>query len=253
MLSMWLRERPFTLALSSGLFGFYAHAGLLTALLEEGLEPADYSGSSAGALVAGCFASGMSLDTMRDLLFKLRRQDFWDPRPGLGLLRGKLFHQLLVDALPVQQIQACPKQVQISVFDVWRRRTEILRDGDLPTAIRASCAMPLLFHPVRRQGRLLMDGGIADWAGVGGLPTSARVLHHHLIPSKVWGGRGAIKSKYLPAHRQAQTIVVDNLASVSPFRLDAGQQAFQQAYKAMRRVLRQPLAPNNRTLVTSSQ
>ena len=28
----WLRERPFSLALSSGFFGFFAHTGLVTVL-----------------------------------------------------------------------------------------------------------------------------------------------------------------------------------------------------------------------------
>jgi len=33
----WLRERPFALGLSSGFFGFFAHAGLVSVLEDEGL------------------------------------------------------------------------------------------------------------------------------------------------------------------------------------------------------------------------
>jgi len=36
----WLRAGPFTLAMSSGFFGFYAHAGFLSVLEAEGLLPA---------------------------------------------------------------------------------------------------------------------------------------------------------------------------------------------------------------------
>ena len=38
-LSEWLREGPFSLTLSSGFFGFFAHAGLVTVLEDEGLLP----------------------------------------------------------------------------------------------------------------------------------------------------------------------------------------------------------------------
>lgn len=37
-----------------------------------------------------------------------------------------------------------------------------MSDGDSVTALMASCAIPGVFPPVRRCGRLLMDGGVAD-------------------------------------------------------------------------------------------
>ena len=44
-----LDARPFALAMSSGFFGFFAHAGVLCALDEAGLRPIRLSGSGAGA------------------------------------------------------------------------------------------------------------------------------------------------------------------------------------------------------------
>ena len=52
-LRTWLTEAPFTLGMSSGFFGFFAHAGVLAALEEQGLTPRAVAGSSAGALVTG--------------------------------------------------------------------------------------------------------------------------------------------------------------------------------------------------------
>ena len=69
VLSDWLSERPFTLTLSSGFFGFFAHTGVLTALLERDLVPHRLTGSSAGALVAGCWASGADIALMKQKLF----------------------------------------------------------------------------------------------------------------------------------------------------------------------------------------
>ncbi|RZA01589.1 MAG: patatin, partial [Proteobacteria bacterium] len=91
----WLGEGPFTLALSSSFFGFYAHCGIAAALFEAGLVPAKVSGASAGALVAGALASGLSPSEMADICFALARQDFWDPGLGFGYLKGKKFSAIL--------------------------------------------------------------------------------------------------------------------------------------------------------------
>jgi len=55
----WLAERPFTLVMSSGFFGFYAHAGVVSVSEEPGLRPARIAGSSAGALVGALWGPGI--------------------------------------------------------------------------------------------------------------------------------------------------------------------------------------------------
>jgi NTE family protein len=45
--------------MSSGFFSFFAHAGLLGVLIDEGFLPERVSGSSAGALVTGAWAGGV--------------------------------------------------------------------------------------------------------------------------------------------------------------------------------------------------
>ena len=74
-----LREAPFSLAMSSGFFGFFAHCGFLTVLEDEGLLPRRVTGSSAGALVGALWAAGLDASVLEDELRRLRRADFWDP------------------------------------------------------------------------------------------------------------------------------------------------------------------------------
>jgi len=80
---------------SSGFFGFFAHAGFLSALRELKINPVGYAGSSSGAIVAAMAASGMSDDAIRELLLSVKKTDFWDPdewhvilKKALGLFRG---------------------------------------------------------------------------------------------------------------------------------------------------------------------
>ncbi len=237
----WLRERPFALGLSSGFFGFFAHGGLLTVLEDEGLLPARLAGSSAGALVAGLWASGVDGPRMRDELHALRREHFWDPRPGLGLLRGRLFRERLESLLGARTFAACRAPLAVSVYDTLARATRVLAAGELAPAIQASCAVPLLFHPVWVDGRPLLDGGIADRPGLDGLPDGARVLHHHLASRSPWRRIGAT-SMEVPARPGLLALAIRGLPRVGPFRLEEGPRAFAAARRAALDALGKPVA-----------
>ena len=88
------------------------------------------SGSSAGALIGGMYAAGESLipysivlnyciyfyflglrpAQMIEILLKLNRNSFWDLGGIGGLLKGKLFLELIEKALPeeIKTIEDCP-------------------------------------------------------------------------------------------------------------------------------------------------
>lgn len=236
----WLRESAFSLGLSSGFFGFFAHTGLVTVLEDEGLVPVRVAGSSAGALVAGLWAAGVTGTVMRDELLRLRRQDFWDPRPGLGLLRGRKFRARLDELLPVASFAACRVPLAVSVFDVLTRSTRVLRDGALAPALQASCTVPLLFHPAWVDGRPLLDGGILDRPGIEGLPHGERVLHHHLASRSPWRRRGS-PSMDVPRRDGLMALVIPGLPRVGPFRLAEGARAFEAARRATREALDRPI------------
>jgi NTE family protein len=241
LLADWLREGPFSLTMSSGFFGFFAHAGLLTVLEDEGLLPARISGASAGALVGGAWAAGIDAKRFADILFALRREDFWDPRIGAGLLRGELFRARLDAMLPARTFEQCRVPFALSAFDLIARRVRVLGKGALAPAIQASCAVPIMFHPVWIGGRPYVDGGVADRPGLAGMPSSERVLFHHLASRSPWRRRGS-PSMAIPSREKMTTIVIGDLPRVGPFRLAVGVRAFEAARRGMQRALRQPIA-----------
>jgi NTE family protein len=228
----WLSAEPFTLAMSSGFFGFFAHTGVLRVLEDEGLLPARAAGSSAGALVAGCFCAGVSSDALSERLRTLERSAFWDPAFGLGLLRGRRFADMLDELLPVQTFERCRLPVALSVFDLASRRTRVLRTGPLAPAIRASCTVPLMFHPVWHMGRPLLDGGILDRPGLAGVPAGERVLYHHLS-SRI--------GRLCPTRPGMVSVELASLPKVDPFHLARGLCAMDRASSAMRIALDRPI------------
>lgn len=237
----YLEGGPFTLAMSSGFFGFYAHTGMLSALLASGLKPARIVGSSAGALVGGCYAAGLSADELKTLFFELRREDFWDFQPGLGLLAGELMDGMLREKLPVHSFEDLKVPFACSVFHLRTRKTRVIAEGDLPLALRASAALPVLFQPVKIGGESFMDGGILDRPAFAPIEGEERALYHHLSsrsPFRVIPGPE-------PEPRRAPSdVAILNLGAlprVSPFRLDLGPKAWEVARERTLRALSEPL------------
>lgn len=234
----WLREAPFTLTLSAGFFGFFAHAGMVAALDERDIAPARLTGSSAGAMVAGAWASGVGGAALGETLFEITRDDFWDPGVGFGLLRGRRFRTLLENTLGCASFDECRAPVALSAWRIRTRETEVFADGDLASAIHASCCFPGLLQPVRRAGGLYLDGGIADRPALSGVTPGDRVLYHHLSSKSPW--RVKLEAPEVPG---MTTLAIAGLPRLSPFDLSAGTAAFERAFRATQIALDSPIEP----------
>jgi NTE family protein len=235
----WLVGKPFGLAMSSGFFGFFAHTGMLEALIARGLRPTHVAGSSAGALVGGAFAAGLAPAELGRVFTALDRAAFWDPAPGLGLLAGHKVDRILRRVLPTTRFDACTMPIRISVFDILARRTVVIGEGDLVHAIRASCAVPGMFHPVWIARRPYWDGGILDRPGLAGMPPG-RVLFHHLAAIPPWR-RSRPAAHALPQRDGLVSLIIDDLPRSGPWRLEAGHRALTLARDATLRALDQPI------------
>lgn len=238
-LGEWLGEGPFALTMSSGFFSFYAHTGFVRALEEAGLAPSRVSGSSAGALVGATWASGVDAAELAAELEALERRDFWDPGFGPGLLRGRLFQERMERLTGGSAFSAGRVPAAVSVFDVRTRTTHVIADGEIARAVRASCAVPLMFHPVVIGGRAYLDGGITDRPGLAGMPRSEpRVLFHHIASRSPW----RVVRNEIPSRAGMVTLVIDDLPRVGPFRLGEGRRAYRKAREATKRALDAPIA-----------
>lgn len=238
-LRSWLEQGPYTLALSSGYFGFFAHFGLLAALSQNNLSPSRISGSSAGALAGACWASGCPTATIQHALANLSKSDFWDPAIGLGLLKGQLFRKFIQTLCPVSNIEECSIPLAISAYDLRTFSTHVLDSGSISDAVYASCSVPLLFHPIRIGKGLYFDGGINDRAGLAGAPEQGRILYHHLESQwpPLFCKYGQLKNAHF--HAGMITVTIKNLETAGPHRLNNGRKAFQQAKCAIGEALGQ--------------
>jgi NTE family protein len=232
-LHAWLQAAPFTLALSGGFFGFFAHTGLLLALEEAGLRPARVTGASAGALAGAVWASGVPGAHLAERLRTLEKRDFWDPGfPWGGLLKGQAFERLVAELVAEQgvtQLEDCPIPTAAVVFDVRRMRARVLDTGPVARAVRASCTVPGLFRPVPWEGTLLLDGGVTDRPGACALRPGERVLYHHLLERGEDPARTPLRGR-----ENTHTLAFPDVPRAGPNRLDEGRAALEHVRAGMR-------------------
>jgi NTE family protein len=157
-------ERPrIGLALSGGAARGIAHVGVLRALEENQIPIDAIAGASAGALVGGCYAAGLSIEDLETMARGFRwRHTARFAFSRLGLQSNAGLEKFLRDRLPVSRFEDLKIPFAAMVTDLRAGKLIVFRDrGDLPFAIRASTCIPAVYVPVRdRDGRLLIDGGI---------------------------------------------------------------------------------------------
>lgn len=241
-LQEWLSHQDFTLALSSSFFGFYAHCGLVTAFYEQGLIPKKITGSSAGALVAGAIASGLSPQELKELIFSLKKKDFWDPKFGLGLLKGEKFLNILQKHL-VGDFKQTKIPVEVAAFDLFKLKTKFIKSGDLPKSIVASCAVPFMFHPVRMAGSLYTDGGVFHKSGINLENKNERILCA-FFQSRGLVGAYEWKTSFKGLGDDHKVLHFQALPKVDPNALDSGKLAFAEAYRRTKKSLSEVVDKN---------
>ena len=185
------------LVLSGGGARGGAHIGVLKVLEEEHVPIDAIAGTSMGAIVGGLYASGMSAGEIerkltsidwsaafrdrpprRELTFRRKQDDssflvrfplgvrgtkFRLPR---GFIQGqKLTRMLREFTAPVAtttDFDRLPVPFRAVATDLETGAARIFSSGDLVTAMRASMSAPGVFAPVELDGRLYVDGGLAE-------------------------------------------------------------------------------------------
>lgn len=190
-----LRPKVAVVLSGGGAKGF-SHIGALKVLEQENIPVDIVVGTSIGSIIGGLYAIGYSPDTIEYLC---RKEDWGNlfsgkiPRRYLSphdkyleqryMLSMPVFSKKLF-TLPQGAISSynilnyfcglggnIPEQADFSNFpksfacvatNLETGKKEVMTDGFLPSAIYASMAIPGVFEPCKRDGKMLVDGGLVD-------------------------------------------------------------------------------------------
>jgi NTE family protein len=150
--------------------------GMLAALHERGFEPDLLVGTSVGALNAAYLGShgynGDSIESLANVWSRIRRPDVFpiDPLRHALALAGRRpslcasgpLRRLVAANLDFTDLEDSRIPLHVVATDVMTGEEVLLSTGDAVSAIMASAAIPAVFPSVERDGRVFMDGGVAN-------------------------------------------------------------------------------------------
>lgn len=170
-------DPTFALALGGGGARGLAHIHILEALDELGIVPQAIAGSSIGAIMGAGMAAGIpGADIhayVRSILGRWVEvaSRMWRARPGSlsemvegGLRLGqfnieRILKAFLPDRIP-DTFEELAIPLSVTATDYFGSSLAVFETGGLRSALAASAAIPAIFQPVTRDGRLYIDGGI---------------------------------------------------------------------------------------------
>lgn len=140
-----------------------AHAGVLQALCEQGIDIQYVSGASMGSIVGAFFAEGLKPKQILAILSKPRfYKAFRIGFPDEGLTDLSYLKNMLKDNIKSDDFADLQKKLFVCVSNLNTGQYEIISEGKLSQAVIASSAIPLIFKPVRMNNALYVDGGMLN-------------------------------------------------------------------------------------------
>jgi NTE family protein len=134
------------------------------ALREAGVSPDIICGTSIGSLVGATYAAG-EMDAFESWVLGLGKRKvfgFMDFNLGGGLLKGEKIIEFWRENFVQETVEQLGTPFGCVATDLQTGAEVWLRKGSIAEAVRASIALPGLFTPVMREGRLLVDGGLVN-------------------------------------------------------------------------------------------
>ncbi|RLA20775.1 MAG: patatin [Gammaproteobacteria bacterium] len=186
------------LALSGGGARGAAHVGVIRVLEELNIPIDCISGTSMGSIIGGLYASGMTVDELEEALlnidwndafkddsnredrpFRRKLEDYEflvQSAPGIsnrgeikfpsGLVQGQklglILKQLTLPVAEIGDFDLLSIPFHAVATDIVTGHEVVLASGNLAKAMRASMSVPSAFSAVEIDGKLLVDGGMAN-------------------------------------------------------------------------------------------
>ncbi len=170
------------LALGGGGVRGLAHVPVLEVLDEFGITPHMISGTSMGAIIGSIYAAGYPGAEIREGIQEqiIAKSD----KPGVvwrkvknlvrwlgyfrvswgrrAMLSADGFLEFLVENMGVETFEQLKIPFHAVATDFYRHEAVVISSGEIGPAIKASMAIPGVFEPITIDGRVLVDGGVAD-------------------------------------------------------------------------------------------
>ena len=151
------------LVLSSGGARGLAHIGVIESLEERGYEITSIAGSSIGAIIGACYASG-NLKAYKEWALKMDQWNVFNlidfTLSSQGFIKGEKVFKEMEKIIPDMKIQDMKIPFVAVATDIQKGKEVVFKKGSMYRAIKASASIPTVIRPSQHKGRELIDGGV---------------------------------------------------------------------------------------------
>lgn len=149
------------IALSGGGAKGFAHLGILQALNDNGIYPEVISGTSAGAFAGVLYADGHKPKDIISFFKEKKFQEFVEfGIPQAGFFKSTRFNYFLKTHLRSSSFADLNISLRVVATDIEDGVYKVFSQGDVISAVIASCSVPIIFSPVEIGGHYYVDGGL---------------------------------------------------------------------------------------------
>lgn len=239
---------PIGLALSGGTAKSVAHAGVIKALEEHGINVRYLSGTSGGSIVAVLRAAGGSCDEMIERAKGMQwRRLAGLTLPKMGLLSSEKIRDFIIGEIGDIDFEELEIPTAVVAADLTSGKKEVFRKGRVAVACQASSSIPEIYSPVVIDGRCMVDGGLVEYlpvetlAGFGemfkiavnlGMTSGIRREPRHML-EVVMQVTGFVAQRNAEiSERVADFVIRPDVERFSPFALNKAPEIIEEGYRA---------------------
>lgn len=151
------------LVLGAGASRGFSHIGVLKVLESNSLPIHMIIGTSAGSFVGSLSAYGFNAFQLQKIALEIEKSDIIDVTiPDNGFVKGELLEAYVNRMLRNTPIEKLRLPFYAVATDVSTGQEVVFGSGNTGMAVRASCAVPGVFRPVRFDNKTYIDGGVVS-------------------------------------------------------------------------------------------
>jgi NTE family protein len=140
-----------------------AQVGILRELEKAGIQADCVAGTSAGAILAAAYASGLSLEQIEQFGVHTGWNELYNfGVPKAGLVSSDALEDYVHRHIGKERFEQLRIPLAVVATDLCSGEEVVFTKGALGKAVRASCSIPGIYQPVLFEGRQLADGGLVE-------------------------------------------------------------------------------------------
>jgi NTE family protein len=156
-------SRKVGIAFGGGSLHGIAHLGVVKALTEKGVNFQFIAGTSVGSIIGVLVAARLPFSEIDEIARRIEWPGVlslsWS---GKGLMQNAKLRSVIDKAVGGRKLEQLPIPFAAIATDVASGGRVVIRRGPAGIAVDASCSIPVMFEPVKIDGRDMVDGGLTE-------------------------------------------------------------------------------------------